>query len=136
MVLATAFMAAMSLTMIAAPRLLISAFLDTNEPANTAVVGHAVSFLMLAAAFQIADGAQTVGAGMLRGLHDTRMPMLFALLGYWVIGLPLSAWLGFSAGLGGVGIWIGLATGLGIVAVLMIRRWHHREALGLLPPNP
>jgi len=136
LVLATAFMATMSLIMVAAPRLLISAFLDTNEPANAAVVRHAMAFLMLAALFQIADGAQTVGAGMLRGLHDARKPMLFALIGYWAIGLPLGASLAFAAGLGGIGIWIGLATGLGIVAVLMIRRWHYREALGLLSWGP
>ncbi len=130
--LATVFMAAMSVTMVAVPRLLISAFLDTEDPGNAVVVGHATSFLMLAALFQIADGAQTVGAGMLRGLHDARMPMLFALIGYWAIGLPLGASLAFIAGLGGVGIWIGLATGLGVVAVLMIRRWLNREALGLV----
>ena len=134
--LAIAFMAAMSLTMVAAPRLLISAFIDTEDPGNAAVVGRATSFLMLAALFQIADGAQTVGAGMLRGLHDARMPMLFALVGYWAIGLPLGASLAFSAGLGGIGIWIGLATGLSTVAALMIRRWHDREALGLLWPGP
>jgi MATE family multidrug resistance protein len=130
--LGTAFMAAMSVTMIAAPRLLISAFLDTEDPANVTVVDRATSFLFLAALFQIADGAQTVGAGMLRGLHDARVPMLFALVGYWAIGLPLGASLAFPGGLGGVGIWIGLATGLGIVAALMIWRWHCREALGLL----
>ena len=134
--LATAFMATMSLIMIAAPRLLISAFVDTTEPGNAAVVRRAMSFLMLAALFQIADGAQTVGAGMLRGLHDARKPMLFALIGYWAIGLPLGASLAFSAGLGGIGIWIGLATGLGIVALLMIRRWLYREALGLLSRGP
>jgi MATE family multidrug resistance protein len=134
--LATAFMAAMSLTMVAAPRLLISAFLDTDEPGNAVVVGRAISFLMLAAVFQIADGAQTVGAGVLRGLHDARMPMFFALIGYWAIGLPLGASLAFTVGLGGVGIWIGLATGLGTVAVLMIRRWLYREALGLLSRGP
>jgi MATE family multidrug resistance protein len=131
--LATAFMAAMSVMMIVAPRLLISAFLDTHEPGNAEVVGRAVSFLMLAAIFQIADGAQTVGAGMLRGLHDARMPMLFALVGYWAIGLPLGASLAFPAGMGGIGIWIGLATGLATVAALMIGRWLRREALGLLP---
>jgi MATE family multidrug resistance protein len=134
--LATCFMAAMALTMVAAPRLLISAFLDPEDPGNAAVVGRATSFLMLAALFQIADGAQTVGAGMLRGLHDARLPMLFALIGYWAIGLPLGASLAFSMGLGGIGIWIGLATGLATVAALMIRRWYYREALGLLWPPP
>jgi MATE family multidrug resistance protein len=58
--------------------------------------------------------------------------MFYALAGYWGIGLPLGALLAFGLGLGGTGIWIGLATGIGIVAVLMIRRWQHRERLGLL----
>jgi MATE family multidrug resistance protein len=130
--LAIAFMAAMSLLMVVAPRLLISAFLDTTDPNNQAVVKLATSFLMLAALFQIADGAQVVGSGMLRGLHDARVPMLFALAGYWGIGLPMGIALAFLAGLGGVGIWIGLATGLAIVAALMILRWSYREPLGLL----
>ena len=68
---------------------------------------------------------------MLRGLHDTRVPMLFAALGYWGIGLPLGVVLGFPLGLGGAGIWIGLATGLAVVAVLMTARWIMRERLGL-----
>jgi MATE family multidrug resistance protein len=133
--LAVAFMAAMSLAMILAPRLLISAFLDSADLKNAPVVDLAVSFLMFAALFQIADGAQVVGAGVLRGLHDARVPMLFALVGYWGIGLPLGVILAFPIGLGGSGIWIGLATGLAIVAVLMIRRWLHREACGLLLPR-
>ncbi len=131
--LATAFMATMSLTMIAAPRLLISAFLETGDPCNAAVVAHAMSFLALAALFQISDGAQSVAAGILRGLHDARVPMLFALTGYWAIGLPLGAWLAFPMGMGGVGIWIGLATGLTVVALLMIRRWLARESLNIHP---
>jgi multidrug resistance protein, MATE family len=127
--LAFAFMAAMSSAMVLAPHVLISAFLATTDPANARVVEMATSFLMIAALFQIADGSQVVGSGMLRGLHDARAPMLFALVGYWGIGLPLGAALAFPIGLGGIGIWIGLATGLGSVAVLMIRRWHHREKL-------
>jgi len=130
--MATGFMAAMSILMIFAPNLLISAFLDIRTPANAEVVGLATTFLLFAALFQIADGAQAVGGGMLRGLHDARVPMLYALAGYWGIGLPLGALLAFGFGLGGVGIWIGLATGIGIVAVLMIRRWHRRDALGLV----
>ena len=126
------FMAAMSLLMTLMPRLLIGAFLDTSAPVNAPIVGLATSFLMLAAIFQIADGAQAVGAGMLRGLQDGRVPMLFALLGYWIIGLPLGCLLAFRMGLGGVGLWIGLATGLAVVAVLMIARWARRAQLGLL----
>lgn len=131
--LGVAFMAAMSIVMVAAPRLLIAAFIDVDSPANAAVMEAAVVFLMCAAVFQIADGAQAVGAGMLRGLHDTRVPMLYAAAGYWGIGLPLSVLLGFPVGLGGLGIWIGLAAGLIVVAVAMMLRWIRREPLGLMP---
>ncbi len=134
--LATAFMTAMSLVMVVAPRTLISAFLDTEAEGNAAAVREAASFLMLAALFQISDGAQAVAGGMLRGLHDARMPMLFALIGYWVIGLPLGVALAFPMGMGGIGIWIGLATGLTAVAVLTIARWIDREVLGLAGPRP
>ncbi len=134
--LAVAFMAAMSLTMILAPRLLISAFLDTADPANAPVIRLATSFLVFAALFQIADGAQAVGSGMLRGLHDARIPMLFALAGYWGIGLPLGVLLAFPLGLNGIGIWTGLSTGLVVVACLMIVRWIRRDTLGLLRPRP
>jgi MATE family multidrug resistance protein len=125
-------MAVMSLMMILAPKLLISAFLDTADPGNAAVVRLATSFLVFAALFQIADGAQAVGSGMLRGLHDARIPMLIALTGYWGVGLPLGVVLAFPLGLRGIGIWIGLSTGLVVVASLMILRWMRRDALGLL----
>ena len=105
--LATAFMAATSLLMIFAPRLLIAAFLDTEILVNAEVVGLPANYFLLAALFQIVDGAQAVGGGMLRGLHDARAPMLFALVGYWGIGLPLGVVLAFGLGFGGTGIWIG-----------------------------
>lgn len=127
------FMALMALAMVAVPRVLIAAFLDLDAPANAAVIEFAVVFLAMAAVFQVADGAQVLGAGMLRGLHDTRMPMVYALAGYWGIGLPLGAALGFLTPLGGTGIWLGLAAGLTVVAVLMTLRWMRRHALGLMP---
>ncbi|WP_315835154.1 MATE family efflux transporter [Bradyrhizobium prioriisuperbiae] len=127
------FMAAMSVLMIAAPRLLVSAFIDIDDPANAVVVNTAIGFLICAAVFQIADGAQVVGAGMLRGLQDTRVPMIYAGLGYWVIGLSLSAILAFRTSLGGLGIWIGLAVGLVVVACLMLRRWTRRDRLEQVP---
>ncbi|GGK40778.1 MATE family efflux transporter [Salinarimonas ramus] len=127
------FMACMALVMIFAPRLLVSAFLDVSDPANATVVALAVSYLALAGLFQVVDGAQAVTAGMLRGLHDTRIPMFMALTGYWLFGLPLAAGLAFWAGLEGVGIWIGLAGGLALTAVLLVWRWVGRERLGLLP---
>jgi MATE family multidrug resistance protein len=69
---------------------------------------------------------------MLRGLQDTRVPMLYAAFGYWGIGLPLGAALAFGTPLRGIGIWIGLATGLAVVAFLMLWRWTRRERLGLV----
>jgi MATE family multidrug resistance protein len=134
--LGAGFMAAMSAVMILAPRLLISAFLQIDDPRNAEVIGLARIFLLFAALYQIADGTQAVGSGMLRGLHDARAPMMFALVGYWGIGLPLGVVLAFPLGLHGAGIWTGLATALAIVACLMIRRWSRREALGLLQPRP
>lgn len=133
--LGVGFMAAMALVLWIFPRELITLFLD-DVPGNARVIGLGVSFLAVAAAFQIVDGAQVVGAGMLRGLHDTRVPMLFALFGYWVAGLGVGVWLAFYGGWEGVGIWTGLATGLGVVAALMIGRWTMRVRLGLGPPQP
>lgn len=113
------------------PRTLVGLFIDLNDPANAHVAALAVSFLAVAALFQIVDGAQSVGAGMLRGLHDTTLPMVYAAVGYWVIGLGVGVLLGFHAGWGGVGIWVGLASGLAVVSVLMVTRWMRRERLGL-----
>jgi multidrug resistance protein, MATE family len=131
-VLAVGFMAAMALLIWLFPRDLMTLFLD-DSAANARVIELGVAFLGLAAAFQIVDGAQVVGAGMLRGLHDTRVPMLFALFGYWVVGLGVGVWLAFGVRWEGVGIWTGLATGLAVVAALMIARWMRRERLGLGP---
>ena len=129
-VMGVGFMGAMALVMWAMPHRLVTLFLD-DVPANAAVIALAISFLRVAAAFQLVDGAQVIGAGMLRGLHDTRWPLVFALVGYWVVGLGIGAWLAFSLDWKGVGIWIGLASGLAAVAVLMLWRWVRRETLGL-----
>ncbi len=130
-ILGVGFMAAMALLIWAIPRQLFTLFL-ADVPANARVIALGVSFLGIAAIFQVVDGAQVVGAGMLRGLHDTRVPMIFTFVGYWAIGIGIGAWLAFSRGWGGVGIWTGLAVGLAIVAVLMLRRWTMRGRLGLV----
>jgi multidrug resistance protein, MATE family len=129
--LGVGFMTMTGLVMIAIPNALVTLFLDPAVPANAPVIRLAVSFLVVAAFFQIFDGAQVVAAGMLRGLHDTRVPMIYAGLGYWVIGLVTGVGLGFGLGWDGVGIWIGLAAGLGSVAVMLLARWLRRERLGL-----
>jgi MATE family multidrug resistance protein len=128
-----AFMGTMALVMWSIPRPLVTLFL-TDVPQNAVTIALAVSFLRVAAAFQLVDGAQVIGAGMLRGLHDTRWPLLFALVGYWVVGLGIGSWLAFAADWKGLGIWVGLASGLASVAVLMLARWLMRDRLGLTRP--
>ena len=78
------------------------------------------SFLAVAALFQLADAAQAVGAGVLRGVQDTRVPMLIALFGYWVVGFGSSVLFGFGLGWGGVGVWFGLLAGLAAASVLLL----------------
>jgi MATE family multidrug resistance protein len=132
-VIGVSFMGAMALVMWIIPRELVTLFLK-DVPANAFVIALAISFLKVAAAFQLVDGAQVIGAGMLRGLHDTRWPLIFALIGYWGIGLGIGAWLAFAADWKGVGIWVGLASGLAAVAVLMLARWVLRDRLDLIRP--
>lgn len=129
--LGVSFMALMALAMLLFPRQLVQLFLDPAAPGNGPVIALAVSFLFIAALFQIFDGAQSVAAGMLRGLHDTKIPMAYAALSYWGVALATSVALGFWLGWEGVGIWIGLATGLAVVAALLLGRWLRRERLGL-----
>jgi MATE family multidrug resistance protein len=128
--LGVGFMGAMALLMWVFPRPLVTLFLE-DVPQNSLVIGLAVQFLLVAAAFQLVDGAQVIGAGMLRGLHDTSWPLIYALVGYWVVGLGVGAWLAFGRDWQGIGIWVGLAAGLAAVAVLMLARWLMRERLGL-----
>lgn len=130
--LGVGFMGLMAIVMVLKPELLIGAFLDLGDPANEAVIQLAVVYLAIAGLFQIVDGAQSIASGMLRGLQDTRIPMLLAALGYWGIGFPLGALLAFKVGLNGAGVWIGLAAGLAVVAILMTGRWARRSQLGLL----
>ena len=132
-VLGTGFMAAMAMGIYSFPEALIGIFVTPIDAETTQVFNLAVSFLMVAAIFQIVDGAQVVGAGMLRGLHDTKVPMYFAAFGYWVVGIGVGGWLAFRGSWEGVGVWTGLATGLAVVSVLMLVRWSMRARLGLLP---
>jgi MATE family multidrug resistance protein len=129
-VVGVGFMGAMALVMWSFPHRLVTLFL-ADVPQNALVIGLAISFLRVAAAFQLVDGAQVIGAGMLRGLHDTRWPLIFALVGYWGVGLGIGSWLAFAADWKGVGIWIGLASGLAVVAAMMLGRWLLRSRIGL-----
>lgn len=131
--LGVGFMATTALAMLLVPTFILRLYLDPADPANAALVGFAVQYMLVAAAFQLFDGAQAVAAGALRGLQDTRWPLAIALFGYWAIGFTTAILLGFHTPLEGMGVWIGLALGLVVVAVLLTWRWHRREELGLFP---
>ena len=102
---------------------------------DLAVAAMASTLLLYAAAFQFPDGIQVMSAGALRGLRDTRVPMLLALAAYWGLGMPLGAGLGLGLGHGPQGMWAGLIVGLAAAAVLMGARlaWRLRH---LPPPVP
>ena len=127
------FMAFTALLIWGFPRTILRLYVDPDAPANALMVGFAVQYLMVAAAFQLFDGAQAVAAGVLRGLQDTRVPMMIAVFSYWVPGFGLAVWLGVRTPLEGVGVWIGLAAGLVLVAGLLLWRWSWRDRLRLVP---
>ncbi len=131
--LSIGFMALPASAMLLIPRTILSLYVDPAAAANAAMVGFAVQYMIVAAAFQLFDGVQAVAAGALRGLQDTQMPMAIAIFGYWLPGMGTAIWLGFRTPLEGTGVWIGLAVGLVVVAGLLTWRWHRRERLGLLP---
>ena len=121
--LSTGFMTAMALLFVAIPETLIGIFIDRSDATAAPVFTLAVTFLAYAALFQIVDGIQAVAGGMLRGLQDTRVPLILGGIGYWIVGMPLGLALAFPAGMEGRGIWLGLAAGLAFVAVTLIWRW-------------
>jgi multidrug resistance protein, MATE family len=129
LVMATLFMAATAITLLAVPERLIAIFIDPAGQDSREVAALAVTFLFMAALFQLADGVQAVAAGLLRGVQDTRMPMIYAALGYWLVGAPLGLGLAFGAGFGAQGIWVGLCVGLTTVAALLLWRWRTRLAV-------
>lgn len=89
---------------------------------DAAVLAIGTALIPLAGVFQVFDGIQVVSAGILRGVADTRVPMFAGLVGFWVIGLPLSLLLAFRAGFGARGLWWGLVAGLAAVSVLLLLR--------------
>ena len=134
-VLGTGFMAITCALFLTIGPTIVSWFLDPRVPENANALTLAATFLVVAGVFQLVDGAQVVAAHALRGLSDTKVPMMLAILGYWAVGLPIAYVLGFVVGWRGVGIWIGLAAGLAFVAVVLVARFAMRERLGLLRPR-
>jgi MATE family multidrug resistance protein len=118
------FMVVMAMVLLFAPGPIIALYLDRTDPANAEAVTIALHLLFITALFQVFDGTQAVAAGALRGLRDTRMPLVIATVGYWIVGFG-SAWtLAFPLGFGVRGLWWGLAAGLAAVAILLSLRFH------------
>jgi MATE family multidrug resistance protein len=122
--LSAAFAALTMALFLALPEPLIGLFLAADEPARPEIVAIGATLLALAALFQLADAGQVIALGLLRGVQDTRLPMLLAAVSYWLVGIPCSWGLGFGLGLGAVGIWLGLVVGLVLAGgLLMARFW-------------
>ncbi len=116
-----------------APRYVIGIYADLNNPANATMIATAAGFLGIAALFQLFDGVQVTAIGALRGLRDTRMPMLLTIVSYWVVGVPTGLLLAFRLGIGPRGLWFGMVAGLATSAVLMTIRFSRRSRLDVPP---
>ncbi|GLU32342.1 MATE family efflux transporter [Trinickia caryophylli] len=121
--LGIAFMSLSGLLLIIAPHAIVGLYLNLHDPVNAQTVAIATALLGIAAVYQIVDGMQVIGAGCLRGLKDTRIPMVAAAFGYWGVGFPTGYLLAFHADLGARGLWWGLAAGLSSVALLLTLRF-------------
>jgi MATE family multidrug resistance protein len=116
------FMFAAALVLILFPHSIAMLWLPDSAD-NRDVLALAVTFLHVAAAFQLMDGLQVTASMSLRGLKDARGPMWVAGASYWLAGAPMCALLGFGLGMKGLGIWLGLAFGLLVAAVLLTTRF-------------
>ena len=122
--MAAAFMGAMTVLVLLARYDVSRAFLGAGAENSKATVDLVALFLVCGAAFFVFDGIQTTATGALRGLNDTRMPLLMAFLGFWLVGFGGAYVLAFVADWGPVGIWIGLSLGLTVFAILVMGRFH------------
>ena len=123
MLIAVAVSIAAAALFLLAPAGLIGLFLDNDKSDAIQIIAYGSTLLAVAALFQVVDTVQVVALGLLRGLKDTRVPMLVAVASYLVFGSGVAYVLGFTLGMGGVGVWLGLALGLGIAAVLLVWRY-------------
>jgi MATE family multidrug resistance protein len=114
------------------PQTLMGFFVDPADPLRPQILLIGTGLLYVAAVFQLADAAQVMALGLLRGVQDTRVPMIYAILSYWAVGVPCAWLFGFPLGLGGQGIWLGLVVGLVLAGVLMMARfWWGAAATGV-----
>ena len=132
LVLGVGFAILAAILFISIPALLIGMYLDNANPDALLIIAYGTPLLVVSAAFQLVDTLQAIGAGLLRGMKDTQVPMYIAMFSYWAIGVPAAYILGFVLDFGGEGVWSGLAIGLAVAAILMNWRYFRREKLGLV----
>ena len=108
-------------------------FLGTAADNAAATIALAATLLLVGASFFVTDAMQSIAVGSLRGLKDTHIPLLFAGMGYWLIGFPLSWLLGFHTGLGATGVWVGLSIGTAVYATLLVLRFQRLTRTGAPP---
>ena len=124
-----AFLLSLMLVMLAVliflflPEQILGAFLAPDDPSRGLIIALGTTLLMMAAIFQVFDSGQVMILGSLRGFKDTKVPMLMATFGYWVVGLPSSYYLGIYLDFGAPGVWVGLALGLAVVCFLLSLRF-------------
>lgn len=117
------------------PRQLVSLYLDLTHPETPAIIHIASGLLFYAGLFQLMDAMQVIGLGLLRGVQDTRVPMVIAAISYWVVGIPIAYYLAFVLGMGPAGLWLGLVAGLSTAAVLLMHRFWRGLARGDWTPG-
>ena len=105
------------------PEPLLGVFLEPEDPDRDAIIAIGIGLLAVAALFQMVDGAQVLALSLLRGLEDTRVPMVLAAISYWVVGTPAGYLFGFVIGIGAVGVWLGLVVGLSVASALIMWRF-------------
>jgi MATE family multidrug resistance protein len=105
------------------PTELASLYLDASKPDSAEVLAYAGGLVVIAGLFQLVDGLQAIAAGLLRGVKDTTVPMVLAMIAYWAIGFSLAYVLAFHYGFGGTGVWIGFVCGLLAASVLLLGRY-------------
>ena len=126
--LGVAFMTLTAATITTLSRPIFYLFLDAGDPKLDAVLAMGGRMIVLAALFQMFDGAQVVAAGALRGLKDTHAALVAGAIGYWGLGMPIGAGLAFGAKFGPVGLWWGFVGGLVAVSILLSVRFNQRTA--------
>jgi multidrug resistance protein, MATE family len=119
------FMTLMAILILSFPQQVAGLFLDLTQPQNQALMPIFTAMITIAALSQIMDGTQATTAGALRGLKDTKVPMLLSFTSFWLVGLTLGYTLGFRLGWGGVGLWIGQAIGVATSACLFVLRFRY-----------